>query len=103
MKLIAIIILLIYLSSCTVIRTYDMKDKYSEVNPPSIDRVYMEQKIQALLCILNQCNNNRLKYYILNGQYFTIKIRKRDKKRIDRLVQATLCKQSPVTQCTRCN
>ena len=82
------------MSSCYITKTYQLDVNYTQTVPLDGETIYMQQKIENFLCIINQCDNSPLHHYVLDGRYFTLKMRKKDEKKIDQLILHTLCRIS---------
>jgi len=78
-------------SSCYVTKTYDIKDNYNQTIPLDGPALYMQQKIQSLITVIGQQDNPRLNAYVLNGHLFTLKMKRKNAKKVEQLVTQTLC------------
>lgn len=85
------------LSSCVTIKTYQLDRYYSEdVSDP--DRVILQKKLDGLMEILDDdCSKSKFAY-VVNGEYLTLKVKKRCNSELDSIIFYTLCnKFSPET------
>lgn len=94
----AIVLLVLLISSCTVTKTYNIGIEYSPY-PKTPQIVDVENKINSLFVILGQEKNEKLNSYIWNGQYLTINTKRKNSKALDNLIPLTIC---PLNQPDRC-
>lgn len=94
-KYLLIIVTVISCNSCYVIKTYQIP------RPNASELTETNNKIKAMLCIVNQCDDENFKYYILNGNHLTLKILKRNEAKIDSLMNYTFCDVINGANCTK--
>ncbi len=93
-----IVLLVLLISSCTVTKTYNIGIE-SSPNPKPPNIVDIENNINSLFVILGQEKNGKLNSYIWNGEYLTIKTKRKNSKALDNLIPITIC---PLNQPDRC-
>lgn len=87
-----LIILIILNCSCCVIKTY-------KIDPGVGTTVEKEKKVAAILQMTKQNKNEHLNNYILNGEYLTLKMKKKNETIIDNLVRNSFCNAATPPSC----
>lgn len=85
-----LIVILFFLSSCKVTKTYNIGLDYSPA-PKTPQIIDIEKKINDLFVILKQDKDSKLNTYIWNGKFLTLKTKKKNSTTLDKLLPLTIC------------
>jgi len=97
-KILIIFFFALYLSSCTVTKTYKLDRYYSE-DRSDPDRKILDEKLAGLFKIINRCIPCSQPCFVINGDYLTIKVKKKCSKKTDSIIIYTLCNRRLGADC----